>query len=77
MIPGGALDYDRLCAALGRTWGYITPAYFYMEMDLFDVAKLAPFMAKGDYEACWRGKAAGSGIEQLRKDGVIKEGSNG
>ena len=69
------LDYDRLCALLGRSWDYITPTYFYNEMDMFDVSKLVPFISAEDYKACWTGHD-GADLEKLRRDGVIG-GSNG
>ena len=72
---GRPLDYDRLCAVLGRHWNYITPQHFYCEMDMFDVSKLVPFLRPEEYGACWTGHD-GSGVERLRRDGVIG-GCNG
>lgn len=39
-------------------------------MDMFDVSKLVPFLRPEEYGACWTGHD-GSGIERLRRDGVI------
>ncbi len=66
------MDYDRLCALFGRTWSYITPAYFYNELDLYDIAKLAPLVPPVDYAACWEGrKKKNTGLEDAIKDGVV------
>lgn len=72
---GKVLDYDRLCAVLGRSWDYITPQYFYNEMDMFDISKLVPFIQPADYRACWTGYE-NTDLDRLRKDGVIR-GNNG
>ena len=68
----GRLDYDRLCALLGRSWPYITPEYFYREMDLYDIAKLVPLVDPAGYEACWTGRRERKRNDALEKrDGVV------
>lgn len=69
----GRLDYDRLCALLGRSWPYITPGYFYKEMDLFDIAKLVPFVDPAGYEACWTGwkRPKNRALADAVGDGVV------
>lgn len=69
----GRLDYDRLCALLGRSWPYITPEYFYGEMDLFDIAKLVPFVDPAGYEACWTGRKRpkNRALADAVSDGVV------
>lgn len=73
---GRILDYDRLCALLGRSWDYITPEHFYNEMDMFDISKLVPFIDPALYSACWVGHDRAD-IDKLRKDGVIRGQTNG
>lgn len=68
------IDYDRLCALVGKTWAYITPSYFYEEMDIFDVSKLVPLLDQAEYLLCWSRRRKGKNIEQAVKDGVIKRG---
>ena len=70
-VDRGALDYDRLCAVLGRRWSYITPEHFYTEMDLSDISKLTPFLTKEEFDVCWTGRRR-SDHRKLRKDGIIK-----
>lgn len=67
------MDYDRLCAVLGRNWSYITPEFFYMEMDDHDVNKLVPLLDPGVYEACWIGREQRKhqNLKEAEADGVI------
>lgn len=64
------MDYDKLCALLGRTWAYITPAHFYEEMDMYDIQKLAPFLDGRDYAACFGRRS--ENLDQAARDGVIR-----
>lgn len=68
----GTLDYDRLCAAFCREWPYITPDYFYHEMDIWDLNKLAPMMDPKLYASCWISRGNGGGLDEAVADGVIR-----
>ena len=73
MTNGLRLDYDRLCALLGKSWPYVTPQFFYEEMDLFDAAKLIPFVDPREYDACWIGRRTNKkSLDKAVADGVIR-----
>lgn len=42
-------------------------------MDLFDLRKLAPFLAADEYARCWTGgrKSRGGNLRQAEADGVV------
>lgn len=66
------LDYGRLCAAVCREWSYITPDYFFLEMDTWDINKLVGMMDPKLYAACWISSKKSHNLDAAEADGVLR-----